>query len=1023
MRRILIIGLGSTGRDICDDIITRIVWSSGNNSLDRVPWVDLRVLETERQDGIPSTLHHKFVSLVPDAGEIQNMVSRPAAYDEQIDLPRWSDQSLLAGLPGLANGAGGIRMAGRLAFLAPSVYYRVKMSITAALQGLMRTTQADVNGLLPEMNGAITLEDTIQVCLVGTLCGGTASGCFLDAAHLVKKIAKDIGYEVDLSGYFTLPSLDAGDPVMAANTFAALQEWNHFLTLGTTYHVRYPDGGGLDHVPDQPMPFTFSYLLQTSPQVSYKTLKTQVGDYLYSLATSLDFSKLSGKTVDWNDYMNGLDKQGTTRRWATFGISTLDFPAERLSEGCSLKLVRTTLDRLLAAAPTGAPEALLDKVGLTAQSLRQQLDVEQLKQEIYQKLESQSEATPAQVGQALALTRTPDTRPGLCGLPTGYVTTTLGGRASEIRLNLAVKMGNKEFLSRNISLPTLTARLERLQEEIGKEIKRTENGNSNAETGAAKEELEAVLSAPASAQKRGCFNLFRRKSAVPAEQSDGKTQLNTLVGAVIEEHADSVCRREIYQSALGIITLWLERIDGLPNQPGLRQHIQDTREQIAERELRVRSDLKSAQINQVVPADIDQEYKDLLLRNASNTGTTEEVERSWQNDILICLDEFPAELLKTPGESIYDVPRDSAARRLRAEDASASLTQCAQSRFTGVLKRSVVDCLSDPGAALRWLTDGTEALNFDRYTDPQITPEPKQFITFLFYDKASVQSATLSKRTQFERELANLTSPGKNLQPVDGVNPHRISLVKEFAGFSINAIKGCEPGGQFRKAYENMNSRTGQGRHARRDVAWMPITADEMSTYNQACRMFLVGVASGLIKHAKDYQYEFHYRGTAPQTLRFTSKQWRDNGSDLYRDAFASTQLVMGLERWMGEVGPEGVVTAMRDYSNSQLMNSHLGDGKKELDADTFRQCAFQYWRPYKTVEAAFYKLDEANDPAQIYYREKGNIIGLSGREASRNGYYCLKCALFLGDDAQDNILYNPCKNCHDELLTNTRKL
>ena len=85
MRRTLIIGLGSTGRDICDDILTRILWSSGNNSLDKVPWVDLLVLETEQKDGIPSTQHGKFVSLVPDPGigEVRAILTQPATLDRK----------------------------------------------------------------------------------------------------------------------------------------------------------------------------------------------------------------------------------------------------------------------------------------------------------------------------------------------------------------------------------------------------------------------------------------------------------------------------------------------------------------------------------------------------------------------------------------------------------------------------------------------------------------------------------------------------------------------------------------------------------------------------------------------------------------------------------------------------------------------------------------------------------------------------------------------------------------------------
>ena len=1022
MRRTLIIGLGSTGRDICDDILTRILWSSGNNSLDKVPWVDTLVLETEQKDGIPSTQRGKFVSLVPENGEVRSIMSQPATFEESLDLSRWIDLSLLKGLPGISRGAGGMRMAGRLAFLSPSVYNRVKKSIENALKSLMRTTQNQVNELL-KLEDGVTLESITEVLLVGTLCGGTASGCFLDAAYLIRNIADDLGYTIDLQGYFTLPPLDTGDKVMAANTFAALQEWNHFLTLGTTYRVRYPDANGRDFVTDE-MPFDRSYLLQTSPEVDYAALKSRTGDYLYSLSTSLDFSAISGKIIDGAIFMNGLDKQGATRRWATLGISTLEFPAERLSEGCSLKLVQDTLERLLAPAPTAAPETMLDKAGLTASALKKALGIEALKDEIRERIEGSSEALPVHTSQALALARLPDSRPGLCGMANGYVTTKIGGRVNDVRLNLPLLIGNDGFLNSELSVPTLIGRLDKLREEIRAEMTRIERADAAGNTASAKDALESTFAPPPTAENRGCLGLFKRKPSSKAQAvvPNSTQKLKELTDAVVEEHFNDNARLEIYGAALDLIQLWQGRIDGLSDRMGIRQHLEGTREKVIDELRQVRSNLSSMRASQVAQADIDEEYQHLLLQAARNASTVSEVEREWQKDIIQSLNIIPGELLKFKGDSIYDTVRDKAALVVRANEEASSLTAQAQRRFTDVLKTPIIDRLSDPVAALRGLGNVQEMLSFNRTETSQVKVEEKQNISFLFYDQSAVAAAAPAQKERFERSLLTLGSDHPNLEQVNGVDLHRISLVKDFSGFSINAVTGCEIGGKFRRAFDEMQGQQGLKRYSRSDVSWMPITSAEMKEYLRSCQMFLVGIASGVIESKGGGRNEFHYKITSSVTLRLDAFQWMDNGAMLYDDRVASNQLTMRINSWAKEVGPEGVVTAMRNFSTSDLPVSGLLDGEGKLSGDIFRQAVFRYWRSYRDIEDEFYRMDEAVDPAQMYYRKAGETVTTS-RIASKEGYYCLTCENFLGANNSDNILYNHCPfgNCTDKLLTYAR--
>jgi hypothetical protein len=44
-QRALIIGLGSTGYDICKQLLERVQWEHGG--LERAPWLEILILETE----------------------------------------------------------------------------------------------------------------------------------------------------------------------------------------------------------------------------------------------------------------------------------------------------------------------------------------------------------------------------------------------------------------------------------------------------------------------------------------------------------------------------------------------------------------------------------------------------------------------------------------------------------------------------------------------------------------------------------------------------------------------------------------------------------------------------------------------------------------------------------------------------------------------------------------------------------------------------------------------------------------
>ena len=1025
MRRTLIIGLGSTGRDICDDILRRILWSSGNNSLDKVPWVDVRVLETEQKDGLPSKDYQKYVDLVPRQQDVERMTNNPKEFSESLDLTRWSDGDLLRKVPSISKGAGGIRMAGRMAFFEPNVFARVRESLRDALNQLNGVDIATVRKALAEPPPGLSLDESTQVLVVGSIGGGTASGCFLDVAYLIRQIASDLACPIDLNGYFTLPPVSSNDNVLKANTFAALLECNHYLTAGVTYHARFPDGNGKDYT-NSGLPFDRTSLVQTPAGMPYPDFKTRIGDYLYSLAVSLDFSVISGKAIDSAVFMSGIDKVGSTRRWATVGIRALEFPADRLVEGCSLRLVKSTLDYLLSPSPETAPASLLSKSGLDAGSLKKELGTETLKGEIASKIAEQSEVLPAQISLANTLTQSPEGRSGVLGLPLGHVATRIGGKTVETRRSLATKLSNaSNFVDPDASLPTLSANLGKLAEEIRNELARIEKTNQAGSTNAAmlREEKQVLamgaINTAATSEPKGCFSRFRRKpKSNPIHEAETKKAvLSALTDSLIDEHFHDVARPAIYRDALELISIWQRRIDGDKDHTGMRRQLEIVSDFVANRLISIQGDLQSMQSDYLVTANVDNEYQDQRLRAASGVSTEVAAERSWQRTLISSLGLVPAELTRPKGESMYDVREDDETVRTRARQIENSLTKLAQPIFGDVLRRPVMEMLGNPSAALQWLSDVDVMLKINNGDPSQWPVATKQVSSFLFYDNNALAITSERQKPLFEEQLVAMKARDPRLNEVNSLNPHRVSMIKDLSGFSLNAVEGCGPDGQFRKAFEDMNKQAGQERYSRRDVAWTPISARDMKDYQKCRSLFLIGLAAGFITIKRAGLYEFQYRGVRPEVLTFDSLQWADNASRLYVGRDANQQLLLKIENWLREDGAPKIVATMHAYAHDKLHSSALKDGSVLITTSMFLESVYQFWKHYTDVDSEFRHVDPDIDPAQRYFFHAGDRIK-DEKSATQTGLWCLNCAAFLGVNNSEHVLGNPCMSCSDPLLT-----
>ncbi|MFM6613220.1 MAG: tubulin-like doman-containing protein, partial [Dolichospermum sp.] len=84
------------------------------------------------------------------------------------------------------------------------------------------------------LQSGLIIEPGLNIFVVGSLCGGTGSGMFLDVGYTLKNLYGEDGAQI--LGYLVIsPELYGNTTSMIANTYAALQELNYYSSPGTKF--------------------------------------------------------------------------------------------------------------------------------------------------------------------------------------------------------------------------------------------------------------------------------------------------------------------------------------------------------------------------------------------------------------------------------------------------------------------------------------------------------------------------------------------------------------------------------------------------------------------------------------------------------------------------------------------------------------------------------------------------------------------------------------------------------------------
>ncbi len=382
VHKTLVIGLGSTGANAVERLASAVTWELGD--IDRAPWLEYLCLETNAGEtsDLPHVRGQDFLVMGVERSEFAMMVAEPSQFDAVNGLSRWIDVPTVRKLPdgSVQAGAGNIRMVGRLAFLHRENFESIKQAVAQRLDRLRALSERDAtiargplqDGSEPPVRFA---GPGVQVYVVGTLCGGTASGIAADVGFFVRSMLHD-GESVTSMLTLPRPDLTAAFAPHAerykTNAYHALVELNHYHLpdRGDEAAVLFPDGTR-SRVGQFPFDLTYLLMPKTLGDEAEAQVNQALADRLF-LHVFVPQTNTASRAIDAVPFGASSDGETTfadrdhrAHVFCTFGLSVVDYPVQRVMEACQAKLLEETLARALTRSVDDAVrDGLVARLGL-----------------------------------------------------------------------------------------------------------------------------------------------------------------------------------------------------------------------------------------------------------------------------------------------------------------------------------------------------------------------------------------------------------------------------------------------------------------------------------------------------------------------------------------------------------------------------------------------------------------------------------------------------------------------------------
>ncbi|WP_416665920.1 tubulin-like doman-containing protein [Egbenema bharatensis] len=356
----VIVGLGGTGKEVLLKVRRMIVEQYG--SLDALPIVSFLHIDTEQnaKTSEPEVVLKQDISLHPveqvwaKVEDAKAILNRLSSYEY---LEEWFPKDL-KGTDSILAGAGQIRALGKLAFTIN--YQDVKSKFNLAKGRIVGHEKLMLD------KWKVQLDKGINIFVICSLSGGTGSGMVLDLAYNLRDWVPPAEMP-QTSAFLVLPGAFSGlgDRVIA-NAYSALMELNHYSRNDTQFESQY-SGSASDRITTQSgrdVPFNFCYLVGNSnDKVTFPTLNSVLE--MVAQNVFLDFSsgfsqykKLVRDNVQ--KHWSSPDGLGYPQNFMSFGLSSIQFPIERVLNACSARLAGSLVNWWGNSTP--APSAMSDLI-------------------------------------------------------------------------------------------------------------------------------------------------------------------------------------------------------------------------------------------------------------------------------------------------------------------------------------------------------------------------------------------------------------------------------------------------------------------------------------------------------------------------------------------------------------------------------------------------------------------------------------------------------------------------------------
>lgn len=353
-RSVLVVAIGGTGAK-CLRLIRQRVVEAG----DDCP-IELQGLLIDTD---VDTVHSMQVADLPDESSRCNYLHTPLRTPQQY---RETGTGRLASISRRwiynvprSGATEGMRPLGRLALVDHGA--KVRQALDDCVSSLPQET-----------------EDTPPaVYVVGSLCGGTGSGMYLDVVHLLRHSLDEAGQvESPILSLLVTPPLQA-DPsrVLAAHSaLAAMNELTHFLKAGNGYPG--DPGANWPSVPAARTPLHNVYFVP-QPQRNSLSLPAEESIAQYLWTDGGTGRQLLASARKWQANENQTVAPSVVR---TFGFSPLSDPRQSKREKLTPSLVRHLLIEWLGLPSQARQDSIelsrrvMRRSGISAETLQQSVD-------------------------------------------------------------------------------------------------------------------------------------------------------------------------------------------------------------------------------------------------------------------------------------------------------------------------------------------------------------------------------------------------------------------------------------------------------------------------------------------------------------------------------------------------------------------------------------------------------------------------------------------------------------------------